>query len=69
MFKPVFPEGTKFTFLLHGVLEITDAPGYYITIYFPGTLKKLTKEKLEKGVLAKIVEDTIKPNNRSLLIL
>ncbi len=57
VFKPIFPKGTKFTFRLMGRIEITDAPGYYITIHFPGTLKKLEKEELEKGILAEIVEE------------
>lgn len=57
VFKPLFPEGTKFTFHPLGALEITSAPRYYIKIYFPGTLKKLEKEELKRGILAEIVEN------------
>lgn len=61
IFKPIFPEGTKFTFLIGGSLEITDAPAYYITIYLPTKLKKIEKEEL-KGALAEIIEDYVKRN-------
>jgi hypothetical protein len=55
--KPVFPKGTKFTFRMVGSLEITDAPGYYITIYIPGILEKIGNEELKENVIAEIVED------------
>jgi hypothetical protein len=57
VFKPLFLEGTKFTFNQLGSLEFASPPGDHIKIYFPGTLKKLEKEDLEKGILAEIVED------------
>lgn len=60
IFRPVFLQGTKFTFMLGGSLDISSAPAYYITIYLPYTLKKLTEEELEKGILAEIVEDVTK---------
>lgn len=60
-FKPIFPEGTKFTFCLPDRIGISSAPAYHITIHFPDTLKKLEKEELEKGVLAEIVEDVTRP--------
>jgi hypothetical protein len=55
LFKPAFPKGTKFTFLQHGSLEITDAPGDYITIYLSANLNKLERKELEKPSLAEIV--------------
>lgn len=61
VFKSVFPEGTKFTFRLPGRILISSAPAHCIKIYFPGTLKKLEKEELEKGILAEIVEDVTRP--------
>lgn len=57
VFKPVFPQGAKFTFRLTGWIEITDAPSYYITINFPGILKKLDKEESRKPPLSEIVEE------------
>lgn len=57
MFKPIFPEGTKFTFHQLGFLEITSAPRNHIKIYFQGILKKLEKEELEKGILAEIAKN------------
>ena len=60
LFKPIFPQGTKFTFIQGGSLEITSAPRYYIKIYFPGTLKKLEKAELEKPSLREIIEEETK---------
>lgn len=57
VFKPIFPKGTKFTFRLMGRIEITDAPGYYITINLPSTLKEIKKEELTKPSLAEILEE------------
>lgn len=57
VFKPIFPEGTKFTFILPGRISISSAPAYYITIHLPNTLRKLEKEELGKGILAEISEE------------
>jgi len=60
IFKPIFPEGTKFTFCLPDRIGISSAPAYYITIHLPSTLKKLTKDELERPSLAEIVEEETK---------
>jgi hypothetical protein len=57
VFKPIFPEETKFTFLTGGSIVITDAPAYYITIHLPSNLKKLEKEELEKPSLVEIIKE------------
>lgn len=60
VFKPTFLEGTKFTFLQYGKLELTDAPRNFITIHLPSTLKKLTQEELGVSSLAEIVKEETK---------
>ena len=56
IFEPNFPEGTKFTFLQKGLLDIENPTAYSIMIYLPETLKKLEKAELDKDVLAEIIE-------------
>jgi len=56
LLKPVFFEGTKFSFRMGGKLEITDAPAFYITIHLPDTAKKLENKEPEEEILHELVE-------------
>ena len=57
IFKPTFLPGAYFTFIQGGSLELTSAPGYFINIYFPNKLKRLTEEELKKPSLAEILKE------------
>ncbi len=73
IFKPIFPKGTKFTFICPEIVDsfvkflipvstMSDLTVHSIMIHFPtSTLKKLTKEELEKSSLAEIFKEETKP--------